>query len=84
MLLLIPRLTDKIAEVAEKYNVGVLHTPRHFIADARGLPEAADNGCFSKWDEPAFRRYLARLKSKRLLFCTVPDVVGSHTETLKR
>lgn len=56
-------------------------------ADGNALPEygrwAADNGAFSKFDEPAFLGMLTRHRwaRERCLFVVAPDVVGSHADT---
>lgn len=84
MILFVSRYNAEVAEVARRYTVGVLHTPRHFTDDVGGLTEAADNGCFSSWDEARFRRYLARLAGRNIRFITAPDVVGDHAATSER
>jgi hypothetical protein len=62
---------------------GTLSVP----ADRNALPEfgrwAADNGAFSKFDEPAFLAMLNRCRwaRERCLFVVAPDVVADHAAT---
>lgn len=54
------------------------------------LPIALDNGCFHGYDAQAFVRMLDRIYAlssndkQRILWCTVPDVVGNHKQTLRQ
>jgi hypothetical protein len=48
---------------------------------------AADNACFTgkTWDSSAWLRWLeSKSNPSEALFATIPDVVGSHTETLAK
>ncbi len=48
---------------------------------------AADNACFGgkTWDSSAWLRWLeSKPNPSEALFATIPDVVGSHTETLAK
>jgi hypothetical protein len=47
-----------------------------------GLPWAADNGCFTAFDEAGYVKMIDRLPSGGL-FVTAPDVVGDHDSTMK-
>lgn len=52
-----------------------------------GVPWAADNGCFAKKWSPG--KWISWLEANvdhipTCLFATVPDVVGSHVETIRR
>lgn len=67
--------------------VGVLLTPGNWntVASvlAAGLPWAIDNGAYSGFDEPAFRRLVAAsVGQPRLLWVAAPDVVGDASATL--
>jgi len=69
-------------------NLGRLVSPKHFarVEDtaASGLPWAADNDCFSGFDEARFRSMLERiggLSGCRFISC--PDVVGDAVATMK-
>jgi hypothetical protein len=46
------------------------------------LPWACDNGAFKGFDEAAYFRMLERVSGKdKLIFVTMPDVVGDHIKT---
>lgn len=73
-----------LREALERHGIGLLATPY----SQRLVPDqwiwAADNGCFGcKWDEQTWLRWLDS-KPRTALFATVPDVVASHIETVKR
>lgn len=82
MILLISKFNDDIYRLAQKYPIGYLHTPKHFKRNVKGIPEAADNGCFVEWNEKRFVRYLHQLESKSVIFVTAPDVVADHDATI--
>jgi hypothetical protein len=68
---------------------GRLLSPRQYAraadtADA-GIPWAADNDAYSRWDEDAFRRMCRAIGwLPGCLFVTAPDVVGDWRATLAR
>ena len=70
-----------------QHGIGALLTPY----SQRNLPStdwtwAADNGCFGKtWSQNTWLKWLeAKQEYPKPLFATVPDVVGSHKETMTR
>jgi hypothetical protein len=69
--------------------LGRLVQPRHHPAlgetAARGVPWAADNDCFQRFDVDAWCAMVDRLQGvDGCLFVTVPDVVGDAWETARR
>lgn len=87
MIFLVSGTTRSVARHAVAGGLGLLLTPRsgNSVASmlATGLPWAADNGAFSGFDEPAFRRLLAKVCNQpRLLWITCPDIVGDSQGTL--
>lgn len=69
--------------------VGVFLTPGKGMVVSMlglGIPYAADNGCFSRYDPDAIERMLAVLAARpdRPLFFACPDVVGDAPATLTR
>jgi len=66
-------------------NLGVLSSPRRFYLDVAGWQWAADNDCFQRLDELAYRRMLAALRGlPGCLFVVAPDVVGCWWGTAAR
>jgi hypothetical protein len=70
-------------------NLGRLVQPRHYSSieqtAASGIPWAADNDAFHKFDAEAFRRMVDRLRGlDGCLFIAAPDVVGDAAATLER
>lgn len=66
-------------------HIGVLFSPPKTRFYDGKIPYSIDNGAFSGFDEKSFFAILD--KSKRFpppVFVVVPDVVGSHTETLNQ
>ena len=72
-------------EAAEQKHGSVFYqllTPLTRYAYA-GVPYAIDNGCFARFDKPAWLKMLdeARERPARPIFVTLPDVVGSAKRT---
>lgn len=92
MRLLVSGATPAVARLgatAGEY-LGVLMTPGGGPGldwiERTGLEWAADNGCFSGFDEPAFERMLERIAgaSRRPRFVVSPDVPFDARATLNR
>jgi hypothetical protein len=66
---------------------GQLVTPltNYRVTPDEKIPVAIDNGGFSRQDPKAFRRLLEKCRThwKRILWCSVPDVVGDARRTLE-
>lgn len=97
MLLLVSGATATLRTLPADAPVGHLLTPHNGnTLDsllATGRPIACDNACFGGLDEPALVRMLMlwceRLLAqgahpRRVLWCTVPDVVADHRATLRQ
>ena len=71
---------------AHKGKIGMLNTPFSWKNPPFYMPYALDNGCFTRWDEPAFFLMLrkASIQRKPPMFVVVPDVVGDADGTMKR
>lgn len=87
MLLLVSGATTAI-EKFNHVNLGQLLTPRNGNNIDRllrnNLPWACDNGCFAGFDEISYMRMCKKVQGQpRLIFVTVPDVVGDSEGTLK-
>lgn len=89
MRLLVSGSTKTVGSLAGRWpeRLGHLLTPRNRNGVgallATGLPWAADNGCYSGFDEAGFVRFLARIAGRpRCLFAVVPDVVADARATL--
>lgn len=70
--------------LATNLNLGILLTPRAGNkAPEWGTVWAADNGCFTGFDDQQFRAFLKRIKDRNdCKFVCSPDVVANHEETL--
>lgn len=91
MRLLVSGATKAVRELYPRRpdRLGLLLGPgKAFVRSmlGEGMPLAADNGCFTGLDGPAFLRLLAELVRLETppLFVTAPDVVGDCGETLRR
>jgi hypothetical protein len=87
MLILVSGATRTAQRLSRRETLGALLTPDTGNAVARIVaahkPWAADNGCFLRFNEPAYRRMLARISGQPLLlWVTAPDVVGNAPATL--
>ena len=86
MKLLIDNNPRRIARLQERYTFigGQLLTPLTRNSDAGGA-YGIDNGAFSGFREPAWRRLLVRqLEAQgRCLFVTVPDIVGAARRSVE-
>lgn len=84
MLILVSGSTRTMRRIGTHPHLGVLETPNGNHKITGDLPWAADNGCFTGFDEPAYLRMLDRLHSLRIpgcLFVTAPDVVADWKAT---
>lgn len=84
MILLVSGASATVKKYSDSHNIGRLLTPRtgNSVDSIEGLPWAADNDCFNRFDEHRFRLMLERIKGHRPLFVTAPDVVGDAPATL--
>lgn len=75
----------KIFEYRERYDYDFwqLRTPLTAYARAEGIPYGLDNGCFTKFDEPTWKRLLHEARDDKPVFATLPDVVGSAQRTIE-
>jgi len=67
------------------FGIGLMMAPDKYIVVPKYFPYALDNGAFVGFDSNKFKLMLkkASLNSHQPLFVVVPDVVGSHRETLR-
>lgn len=90
MILLVSGATATIRRFPHLTRVGHLLNPRSYNAVgtllATGRPLAADNDCFQGLDPRAYVDMLRRLAAHRdrVLWATVPDVVGDARATRRR
>lgn len=75
-----------VRAMLSNHEIGLMCQPWGTRSTEAGWLWAADNGCFtSKWTEDEWLRWLEKPHPRTgCLFATVPDVVGSHRETLER
>jgi hypothetical protein len=88
MLLLATQAEPQMRQFAHP-NLGRLVQPRHHptvdATAARGVPWAADNDCFQRFDPRGYSSMLDRLRGiEGCLFVTVPDVVGDAHQTARQ
>ena len=87
MILLVSGATVTLRTLPDDAPIGHLCVPRAYRAQlATGRPIAADNGCFNRLDPHAYRAMLYGLAphADRVLWVTVPDVVGDARRTRRR
>ena len=89
MILLVSGSTVSVRRFSTRFpkNLGHLLTPnnRNSVSSmlSTGLPWAADNGCFSGFNEEKFKRFIEKIRgSQGCLFVVVPDVIGNMRDTL--
>ena len=84
MLILLDLSPSSIADREQKFQreFGQLRTPlsRHKLS---GRPYALDNGCFTSFRFPTWRRMLDEAREQTPLFVCLPDVVGSAQRTIE-
>lgn len=77
----------RLGYLAGKYpgKIGWIMSPDHWKEPRDYIPYGLDNGCWNKWDEPAFYAHCERtvpLKHKPR-WIAVPDVVADREATLR-
>lgn len=87
MLLLVSGASSTVDKITHP-NIGQLKVPASGNSIDKivknGKPWACDNGCFSGFDDIEFLKMVKAATGKpRLLFVTVPDVVGDAKSTLE-
>ena len=84
MKILLDQSPKLIAEKSEKYDYELwqLRTPLTGYA-LSGMPYGLDNGCFSIFNEKAWRRLLLEAHASRPLFVCLPDIVGDARRTIE-
>lgn len=89
MLVLVSGATATVRRLAGDPQLGVLVTPRarQDLAKivASGMLWAADNDCFIRLDARAYKRMVGAIAGlPQLLWVACPDVVASHSRTMRR
>ncbi len=84
MILYVSGATATLARLRQSRHLGVLVVPRAMGAIRLGLPTAADNGAFSKFEPELYVRMLDKLAGRPVAWVTSPDAWGDarHTREL--
>lgn len=84
MKIMLDKSPDTIAKLTEEHGheFWQLRTPLTGYRLA-GVPYGLDNGAFTTFDEPKWRRLLIEAREHRPVFVCAPDIVGSARRTLE-